>query len=840
MGKIFLSHSSADKGYVKYIAERFGKDRCVYDAMCFDAGLKNLDEIYREMDNSSIFVVFISNNSLESDWVNKELSAAEERLNHDTYKLSQIFPIIIDRKITHRDSRIPNFLKKGFNSYNLRFIESPQVAYRKIAAQQTRFQMESGTFRPDTCFYGRDAEMQKFREAFDSGAPIKCAIASGLSGIGRRSYLIQCLKSSHIIENYYMPPSITLHNMESIEDLIVKISQIGYGQYALEDIASLPSMESKIDILSNLLAAIQDNKEVLFIYDENCIVDRYREIAYWFDKALSRIRPEITVLIAARTSVSYTIVRRNPAYFAIDISTLPKNEWSGLMRVYADQSGIELSRADCTYFSDILTGYPPQVLFTVDLIKQSSLDEVKSKPHILVDYFSPKVSSMLEAIIPSELKSDAYGLLAFFSSYGIVPNDLLYLVITIKEEYNLAYQQFRSLTIARNVGSSGEYTEISPLVSDYIQRTRYRLPDDIRVVLNSRLEEIGQVVKSGENTVAEDFEELKFYLISNIVNGEDIPDKFMYSTLYLSSVYDLYNRQKYAQVISLVAKLKEMGAFERYDAPIRERIQGYYCRSLAREGRDAFYTEVEFFNHPRTDEEYNFLRGFMYRHESKYGKALECYKKVLKKHPEHRSAMREIVTVYRGLEDYESSYLYARDNYIHDPENPYQIQPFFEILVRKDSSQRTQEENSLIKEMLSTIGKITQIRPSSTYYEMNAQYATYVEADKDKAIAILNVGIKENPDSSYLVRNLFDCYEFFKDINGMEYALSEFEQFKSNSKSVKVAFLIRQALLSAHQGKPRDYVYNSITNINGIDDDAKGRLKRRAASIFSTSLTLCY
>ena len=143
-GKIFLSHSSADKKYVGYIAEQFGKDRCVYDSLCFEAGMKSIDEIYRELDKTSIFVVFLSDASLNSPWVREELSIAEERLHHDGHLLSQCFPIIIDDSISHNDERIPLWLRKGFSSYNLRLISSPQIAYRKIKAQQDRLTLEAG------------------------------------------------------------------------------------------------------------------------------------------------------------------------------------------------------------------------------------------------------------------------------------------------------------------------------------------------------------------------------------------------------------------------------------------------------------------------------------------------------------------------------------------------------------------------------------------------------------------------------------------------------------------------------------------------------------------------
>lgn len=69
LGKIFLSHSSLNKKYVRYIAHSLGKDRCVYDEMCFESGMKNLDEILKFLIETDIFVWFISNNSLKSDWV---------------------------------------------------------------------------------------------------------------------------------------------------------------------------------------------------------------------------------------------------------------------------------------------------------------------------------------------------------------------------------------------------------------------------------------------------------------------------------------------------------------------------------------------------------------------------------------------------------------------------------------------------------------------------------------------------------------------------------------------------------------------------------------------------
>ena len=836
MNKVFLSHSSKDKSYVSYIAERFGKDYCVYDELCFEAGMKNLDEIYREMDKTSIFVIFLSENSLESDWVKRELSIADERLNHNSQKLSQIFPIIIDPRINHNDHRIPDFIKTGFESYNLRVITSKIVAYRKIRAQQVKHSLASDLAYREKYdyFYGRDEEIARFKSAFDAGEGIKCIVTSGLEGIGRRSYLLQCLKRSQIIEEYYTPPTISINGLESIEDMIVKLSEIGFGEYSLEEVASLNTMEEKIDVLTSVLQSVQDYKEQVIIYDNGCIINLHGDMAYWFEKALSGIRNEATIIVASKSNVNMYCLKKNPTLFAQSLSVLSYTEWMGLMRVYGKKSNVDLITEDRSYFKDILTGYPPQILYCVDMIKDTCIEEVKKNPQRIIENFSPKVTEMLESAIPKEIKEDAYGLLAFVSSYGVVPGDLLSLVLSIKENYKKAFSLFKTLTICRYLGIANEYIEVNPVISDYVQRSRFDLPADIRNVLQTRLDEFNRAISNNENTITEDFENVKYYLKSNIINGKDIPERFMYSTLYLSSIYELYNHQKYKQVISLVKKLKDSRAFDRYDSPAQARIQGFYCRALAREVNTEFYSEVEFFNHEndsRDSNEYNFLRGFMYRNNSEYDKALDRYKRVLEKQPRHKSAMREIVIVYRGLEDYESAYEYAKINYLRDSDNQYQIQPFYEILIRKAKKDRTEEELHYIEEMLKTIRRINITKPSTSYYEILGQYAAYEENDLERAMALLNEGYKRFPDSSYVIKAMFDCSEIFHDMHYMKKALETMEPLTNENKAVKVAYNIRQALYFAYQKKPKDFIDNYISGINGLNHETKERIKKRANGI---------
>ena len=80
MGKAFLSHSSRDKILVEAVARKLGEKYCICDTFSFECGQKTFDEIIKGLDDTDLFVLFLSDNSLNSEWVKKELSIAYSKL----------------------------------------------------------------------------------------------------------------------------------------------------------------------------------------------------------------------------------------------------------------------------------------------------------------------------------------------------------------------------------------------------------------------------------------------------------------------------------------------------------------------------------------------------------------------------------------------------------------------------------------------------------------------------------------------------------------------------------------------------------------------------------------
>ena len=193
MAKAFLSHSSSDKYLVRKIANLLGNQRCVLDEKSFEPGARTLDEIFRELDESDVFVLFISDKALDSDWVQKELTLAYNAMNED--KLDRILPIIIDEKVDYTDPRIPKWLSKD---YNLRCIKNEVIIFHKIrdALYDVAYKRSEHNQALERIFVGRNEEMAKFEKDINNiegWTPTYIIAYNFYQGIGRSTFLKNAL-----------------------------------------------------------------------------------------------------------------------------------------------------------------------------------------------------------------------------------------------------------------------------------------------------------------------------------------------------------------------------------------------------------------------------------------------------------------------------------------------------------------------------------------------------------------------------------------------------------------------------------------------------------------------
>lgn len=796
MSKVFLSHSSHDKQFVEPIADLLGRSNCVYDKYTFEIGMITMEEILINMVESDIFVYFISDAALESEWVKAELNKAQELLSASKNKLTQIYPIIIDSSISHTDDRIAPFLR---NQYNLQRVDNYKLAYRKIIQQISKKNYESNLLASnfDNTFYGRDLEILKFKKRIDDVEPIKSAIISGIPGIGKKSFIKNALIQAKVILPYYSPIVLSMPKNGSIEDLIVAISDAGFASYTLSEIVAINDISEKIDILTDLINRVQQFRELIVLEDDETIVTLNGEIKYWFYNAIKKTNTGIGIILTSSVNVDRAHCKNYPEFFFENLVELPLNDRLGLLRTYSESLKLELTQADRLYFKDCLTGYPPQIIYCADLIRTEGIDYAKDN--------TPEISAMPEQISSTILekcqqtinKEHLEGMLSLIAKMEIAPVRLINKICKLNLEYRRAINVLKQYSICYVIGANGEYIKMNSFIQDFVTRNKMQIPEDIQTVISEELEEFNKNIETDEDLIKWDTSELRFYIKTNIKNGNYITGPFLYSTVILQTVSELYHEYKYPQVIELVNTTKENERYQYFDRSVVSSLQRFLCQALTKAHDRNFDSEVEYFAEEGLWNDYYFLKGFWYRCLDKYEKAEEYFNKVLDKNPNHYATKRELVIVYLSLQDFDSAYALAKSNYYRHKENLFCLQAYFECLLEKNELEESEE--SQLQEMIASLKRIQRVKPNSVYYQLIGKYEAYHEKDQNEGIKYIDQGLKTYPDNMYLLRDKFDIFRRFHDIQGMTTTLEQLSKAVEKYEYKGVLYT-RQAILSLYKG----------------------------------------
>lgn len=137
----FISHRSTQKDFVRKIADTVKRDNCIVDEFDFYPAAKTIDEIVRNLNLAPIFVLLISKDALESDWVIFEMSKARQL--YDSGKIKEFLPYIIDEDVKLEE--LPLWMTRDW-SLNVKTITSPKIigqfiieAQRKIRCSATAY-----------------------------------------------------------------------------------------------------------------------------------------------------------------------------------------------------------------------------------------------------------------------------------------------------------------------------------------------------------------------------------------------------------------------------------------------------------------------------------------------------------------------------------------------------------------------------------------------------------------------------------------------------------------------------------------------------------------------------
>lgn len=754
MAKAFLSHSSKDKELVEKIATQLGKNNCHYDKFTFEAGNLTLDEIFKGLADTDVFVLFISKTALESEWIEKEITQAKV-LSTDK-RIDRIFPIIIDKSIDHTDKRIPDWIRKP---YNLRYFDNEVIILKKIRQllRESNFKQFAHLREINDLFVGRNDIMQEFERKIvniDNSKPT-CIIASSFfEGMGRRTFLRNGLIKTRVIDKWYEPVPISIGAKESIEDFLYKLNFVEISPEIFRKDFSTEDLQAKINLGRHYIKKFAETGEILFIVDEGSIVLPNHSLVGWFKEIISapELQNQVCICLISKFKPYAPHIKKLGNVLNFQVNELTKEDTQTFFIQYLNIIKQKLNPEDTKYFLQYLKGIPGQIIYAANLIDSMGVVDSKSFVNDIEEFDELRALSILEFLKDDPLSRQ---MIIALSKFEIISYDLVYRIFGENDDVYKSIQRLFDLTLFFSVSSTHDYLKLNTSISDYINRSKLELDKSI----SERIKEVAKeaLQKPLELTEDSDYSEFLFTLETMIRENKSIPPKFLIPSFLLKSVIKEYNDRQYKTVIQLCTKLLENE--NKFDYQIIRETRIWLCLAYCRKQNEKFFEVVKYFNNQDDESQvdYHFLFGFYYRNGDKMAEAENHFLDVLKIDENHSRTKRELVNVYLRKGEYMKALGWAKDNYNRFKSNILHNQAYFTCLIKK--ADKTEFDLEKIRELLENASKSLDKKATDVIREMQAEYDYYIQGNAQKAITTLTESLRMNSHNYFAFRALLEIYK---------------------------------------------------------------------------------
>jgi tetratricopeptide (TPR) repeat protein len=368
--RAFLSHSSDDSEFVRQVASILGPYKTQIDTKSFRPGEDFRTEIARVLDDSDTFVFFASKKSLSSFWCRFEIDEAEMRRVRRTLRKSLV--LVIDEEVALED--IPAWLRRG---RIVRFM-SPALAARKV---------EGILLAPDRDqrpFLGRNEDIQRgVRKLSASQPPSRILVATGLDGIGRRTYLDHLVSDALDLE---LGPRIILSDTATVEDLFLECKLLTAALLSRQELESelrsfrALSVDEQAGEIALQLTHIVSQGNTPCIIDHNSMLDNNSEYLDVYQRAISRFLDESDGLLCLVHGRVPYLTKASFRQFVLErkLRALSAPDSRALVSRLLSEMGLRISAEESEQLAEQVAGYPPAAYYVAAQIEDYGLDIVLS------------------------------------------------------------------------------------------------------------------------------------------------------------------------------------------------------------------------------------------------------------------------------------------------------------------------------------------------------------------------------------------------------------------------------------------------------------------------------
>ena len=740
MIKAFISYSRAQKNFASELVELLGRDYCIFDCYDFESAYKTIDEVYKKIDQCTVFVLLLSKEAINSDWVKTETRYVISK--SQSSNIDNFWPFIIDEKLAIDDC--PDWLKVGFN---LKKFRSPVILAKDIEQKFRHiiWKTDEKIKQIETTMVGRNADIEKFENIYFSakGTHLKSLIISGRNGVGKDMFISQCLHKIGGDEEKIIH-QVSLGNKDGVENFIIQLNLIT-RQFTSDEIMTIlsysPSEKSKV--AACLINELINSRSILTINDDFACIQSNRNLSQWMADVveISGMNNKLGIFIKSQKLPNTFLSSNHPNFGHINLQPLDASDreklFYKLLRVYQIE---DVSEENVKWFVDRLLLSPDQIVKVVDALSKQSITNVKKDIQALISWGDVQIKPLINHFFS---KDDSKNLLIILSKLDFVSYDVLEKIYE-EEIVNILViiDDMIDYGIVTRFGPNEEFFRLDHYFSDYITRCRLKLPSDLEQLMNEVLE--SKILSSSDIT-----EDVSIYLYEKkqlIISGKAHTNDLLIPSIVITSIIEIYNSQNYKQVVKICDNV--LSDIHNYYPDQERELRYWLCLALARIGNKRFYEEVKFIKEKSDN---CFLMGFYYRNTMDYAQAEKYFSRALEFSPNMQRAKREMVTVLLAQSKYDLALKLAEENYEKNPENSYQIQGYFRCLVRKH--QLNKNDKKKLKELLDGMKENLSDKHEELYASMNIEYQYYVaHKDPSEVLDIISEAQSKFPNSNNIKR----------------------------------------------------------------------------------------
>lgn len=421
------------------------------------------------MNECDIFVLLISNNSLNSSWVQKEIELASKlMITRDLIFL----PYNIDPNVKPLDKRIDEWVWKKL----IKYYEYPKLMGRAI---QRKINDHIAAKFPDIksldeLFVGRNNDMGKLEHDFyrENLSCLKSIFISGFPFIGRKTVYKRFIQQYIKKNASYKPVIIRLSNTDSIEQFAIYLNEhVGLlkSTSIIDEVSK--GKENTIELCSKLLLTLMDYNEKLVIEDDACIVKAGGAIVDWFLDLvhMQSLPSEVVFYVASRYRPNPSFVSESPLMMEYPMSTLHKEDMYSLFKHCLAIHKQQLDEELIADYVDCFTGYPKQAIDAAEIVCKNNELLAKKKIGRIKESYDGNYAPIWD-----EFTEDCRDLVVLLSKFDFISTQLLLDIYRGKDITSLL-EELEPFSLCESFGKTNEYICLSPAFADYIARSRYKM-----------------------------------------------------------------------------------------------------------------------------------------------------------------------------------------------------------------------------------------------------------------------------------------------------------------------------------------------------------------------------